>query len=462
MKFEELSLKPEILKALVELGYSEATEIQSKCIPIVLSGKDIVGQSQTGSGKTAAFGVPMLNVLTPGKGIQAIVLTPTRELAVQVFDNIRSMGKYTGLKMACVYGGVSLEPQTDALRRADIVIGTPGRVIDHLDRRSMNLTNVKYFVLDEADRMLEMGFVDDVVTILKHTPKDRQSLMFSATMPSQIRAIIQRYFNNPVPIKGQAQVDTKLLKQVYYNVKPEEKFSLLLYFLKKHQGISVVFCATREESDAVAANLEREGVNVMAIHGGLTQNKRLQVVEMLKSKKITTIVATDVAARGLDIKDVSHVYNYDVPKSAEDYTHRIGRTARAGESGDAITLLTHKDFDNFDRVLRDRSLKITKEQIPADMPMVRFDRGMARRSFGGHQGRNFTNRGGRPQGGRGRFGGGRGGGSSRSGGGGYNGHRDSEGGSSERRSEGRSEGGEGRSHGGGHPPRRGFSGHNRR
>ena len=398
MKFEELNLKPELLKAVLHMGFVDTTEIQSKCIPTIMGGKDLVGQSQTGSGKTAAFGLPILNSVVPGKGIQAIILTPTRELCVQIHDTMRTMGKFTGLRFASIYGGVGIGPQFDDLRKADIVIGTPGRVIDHLDRGSMKLDNVKFFVLDEADRMLEMGFIDDILNILKHTPRNRQSLMFSATMPGPIRTIIQRYFNNPIYIKGQTKVDTSLLKQVYYNINPEEKFSLLLYLLKKDLNVSLVFCATRQEVDVVTRNLAREGVKAMAIHGGLTQNKRLQVVEMLKKEQITVLVATDVAARGLDIRNVTHVFNYDVPKNSEEYTHRIGRTARAGESGDAITLLTQKDYNNFSNVLSDRAIKINKESLP-HFPTIKFDRSGPREHYVDdrrpqrpHQGRNFTNR----------------------------------------------------------------------
>jgi ATP-dependent RNA helicase DeaD len=402
MKFEQLNLRPELLRAIKELEFEDTMEIQSKCIPVVLSGKDVVGQSQTGSGKTAAFGLPILNNILVGKGVQAIILTPTRELCVQVHDTMKNMGKYTGLKMASVYGGVSIEPQIDAVRKSDIVIGTPGRVLDLLDRRTLNLTNIRYFVLDEADRMLEMGFIDDILKILDYTPRNRQSLMFSATMPTQIKKIIQRYFKNPIYIKGQTQVDTKLLKQVYYNIKPEEKFSLLVHLLKKNQGVSMIFCATREEVDIVTFNLERQNIKVMAIHGGLTQNKRLQVVEMLKKEHISVLVATDVAARGLDIRNVTHIYNYDVPKSPEEYIHRIGRTARAGESGEAITLLAYRDYDNFNRVLSDRTLNISKEVSP-HVPMVRFERRVQmnrhndhimRQTHGHqqHQGRNFTDR----------------------------------------------------------------------
>jgi ATP-dependent RNA helicase DeaD len=417
MKFEELKLRAELLKSVAQMGFTDTTEIQSKCIPTILDGKDIVGQSNTGSGKTAAFGLPILNSVAQGKGIQAIILTPTRELCVQIHEQMKIMGKFTGLRLASVYGGVGIGPQFDELKRAEIVIGTPGRIMDHMERGSLKLDHIKFFVLDEADRMLEMGFVDDILMILKHTPKNRQSLMFSATMPGPIKAIIQKHFNNPVHIKGQVHVDTSLLKQVYYNIRPEEKFSLLLYFLKKDENISLVFCATRQEVDVVTRNLAREGIKAMAIHGGLTQNKRLQVVEMLKKEHITVLVATDVAARGLDIKNVTHVFNYDVPKNSDEYTHRVGRTARAGEKGEAVTLLTQKDYNNFSSVLSDRTIKVVKGELPK-FPIIKFERNGPRERYDS-----------RPQGG---FRGGGRGGNSRG-----------QGRSSEGRSFGRSENSEG-------------------
>jgi ATP-dependent RNA helicase DeaD len=387
MRFEEINLRPEIL------GFEETTEIQSKCIPEVLKGKDLVGQSQTGSGKTAAFGLPILNSIMPGMGIQAIILTPTRELGVQVHEALVSFAKFTHLRMACVYGGVGLGPQVDALRNADLVVGTPGRVLDHLERRTMNLSKVKFFVLDEADRMLEMGFIDDVKKILSQTPRDKQSLLFSATMPTQIRNIIAHNFRNPQVIKGQVHVDRSLLRQVYYNIRPEEKFSLLVHLLKSQQGVSLIFCATRNEVDVVERNLKNNGIKAMAIHGGLTQSKRLQVVDMLKNEETKVLVATDVAARGLDIKNITHVYNYDLPNGPEDYTHRIGRTARAGEDGDAITLLTQNDYGKFQTILNDRTIKVNKLDTP-QFQMLRFER--HRSGFGGRpQGRSYGRPGGR-------------------------------------------------------------------
>jgi ATP-dependent RNA helicase DeaD len=399
MKFEELKLRPELLRSVKELGFAETTEIQEKCIPVIMSGKDIVGQSQTGSGKTAAFGLPMLNTLNAGNGVQAIILTPTRELCVQVYDALKSFSKYTYTRIACVYGGVSIGPQIDDLKRADIVVGTPGRTLDHLDRRSLSLDKVKYFVLDEADKMLEMGFIDDIRTILKHTPRDRQSLMFSATIPTQIKGIIAQHFHNPVYIKGQARVDVGFLRQVYYSIQPNEKFSLLVHLLKAEHGISLIFCATRQEVDLVASNLTNNGVKALAIHGGLTQAKRLHVVDMLKKEHVRIVVATDVAARGLDIRNITHVFNYDLPKTADEYIHRIGRTARAGEKGDAITLLTHADYDKFGKIQSDRTLKIERLEPPR-FPIILFRRMQERPSFGRpHQGRNFTNRESRPSGG---------------------------------------------------------------
>jgi ATP-dependent RNA helicase DeaD len=387
MKFEELVLKPELQKAIHRLGFVEATEIQAKTIPAVMSGKDIVGQSQTGSGKTAAFGLPILNNIEAGNGIQAIILTPTRELCVQVHDTLKSMAQFTRIKMVSVYGGVGIGPQIDALKHADIVVGTPGRVLDHLDRQTMNLSKIRYFVLDEADRMLEMGFIDDIKLILRSIPANKQSLLFSATMPTPIKTIVQHNFKNPLFIIGQKHVDNALLKQTYYNIQPNEKFGLLVHLLNEKQGIALVFCATRHEVDAVNDNLKKQGMKTVAIHGGLTQNKRLHTVELIKKEHVKVLVATDVAARGLDMRNVTLVFNYDLPKSSEDYTHRIGRTARAGDEGEAITLLTHTDYGNFSKILSDRTLKIEKAELPK-FEMIRFERSRGpRQSFGRPQGR---------------------------------------------------------------------------
>ncbi len=365
MKFEELNLKPLTLKKIKEEGFLEPTEIQEKCIPEIKKGRDVVGQAMTGSGKTVAFSIPIIESVSSGKGVQALVLTPTRELCVQVADTFHKFGRELGVHATAIYGGVGMEPQYHALKHADVVIATPGRLMDHMRRNSIKLSGLRFLVLDEMDKMLDMGFVDDVDTIVRNIPKNRQTMLFSATMPQSISSLIHKYLNNPEILRAQIKVDKSLLKQVYYVVEQHEKFSLLVHLLKhKTTGFALVFCGTRHQVDAITRNLQKNGINSMAIHGGLTQNKRMHALNSLKSADIDVLVATDVAARGLDIKNVTHVYNFDAPKTSEEYTHRIGRTARAGQAGDAITLLCHRDFENFDRVLRDRTIEVIKEELP--------------------------------------------------------------------------------------------------
>jgi ATP-dependent RNA helicase DeaD len=385
MKFHDLGLSPQLLKAVDELGFARATPIQMKCIPLIREGKDVAGQSGTGSGKTAAFGLPMLEVVQPKHGIQALILTPTRELCVQVNDSLRGFGRYVHIKTIAIFGGVGIGPQIEKLQLVEIVVGTPGRILDHLERGTLKLSHVKIFVLDEADKMFEMGFIEDVERIMSQLPKQRQTLLFSATLPSSVTALITKHLHHPIIIKTHVHVDKSLLRQVYYNIRQHEKFSLLVHLLKhKTPGLAMVFCATRRETDIVARNLQQNGVKAMAIHGGLSQNKRLHVLEQLKREHIDVMVATDVAARGLDIKNISHVYNYDVPNTSEEYVHRIGRTARAGAEGDAVTLLTERDYDNFNNVLSDRSLHIERAE-PPQFERARFFRGERYRGgFKGH------------------------------------------------------------------------------
>jgi ATP-dependent RNA helicase DeaD len=393
MELEELNLKPQLLKAVAGMGYTSPTPIQEQCIPQINNGKDVVGQSSTGSGKTAAFALPILNKIEMGKGVQALILTPTRELCVQVTESIMEFGRHLHVRTASVYGGVGINPQIKQIQFADIVIGTPGRIQDHMERRTINFDKVKFLVLDEADRMLDMGFIRDVERIVRSIPKERQTLLFSATISSDIRDIIHRFQKDPVFIKGETHVDKTLLKQVYYDVKIFEKFSLLVHLIKsKPDGLAMVFCGTRREVDVLVRNLKNLSVHAMAIHGGLTQSQREVALDALRDGKINVLVGTDVAARGLDIKNVTYIYNYDVPKTSEEYVHRIGRTARAGEQGDAVTLLTDRDHDNFSRVLSDRSLDIVKEALPEfeRVPLNRGDsdsRSDRGRSFGDRNGR---------------------------------------------------------------------------
>ncbi|HLC63354.1 MAG TPA: DEAD/DEAH box helicase [Candidatus Nanoarchaeia archaeon] len=365
MKFEEFGLKPSLLEQLHKHGFTDATSIQEKVIPEIHKGKDVVGQSETGSGKTIAFNLPILDKIVKGKGVQVLVLTPTRELCVQVKDAFELFGRGIGLHVGAVYGGVGINPQFNEFRRAEVIVATPGRLMDHLKRGSFNTKHIKFLVLDEVDKMCEMGFVEDVESIINQLPKQRQTLLFSATIPENVKGIIHRYLHNPVMLKTKTSVDKSLLKQSYYEVKEYERFSLMVHFLNKHnKGLSLVFCATRHQVDSLSYNLQKNGVNAMAIHGGLSQNRRDFALDSLKKQHIQVLVATDVAARGLDIKNVVYVYNYDVPKTSEDYVHRIGRTARAGESGEAITFLSNKDHDNFRNVLRDRSLDIPRIDVP--------------------------------------------------------------------------------------------------
>ncbi|MBI5797915.1 DEAD/DEAH box helicase [Candidatus Woesearchaeota archaeon] len=389
MSIEDLQLQAEILRAIKALGFTEATSIQQRCIPEIRAGRDLVGQSSTGSGKTAAFGLPLLEKIQPGQGLQLLILTPTRELCVQVSEALRDFSKFTHIRTVSVFGGVGIGPQIDAIKKADIVVGTPGRILDHMERRTIHFGKTRYVVLDEADKMFEMGFVEDVERIISQVPKERQTLLFSATISTSINHLIKKFLRNPVTIKSETQVAKHLLKQTYYVVKKQEKFSVLTHFAKQnHNGLSIVFCGTRHGVDQVARNLKSQGIKAMAIHGGLTQNKRMHALDQLKKENIHILVATDVAARGLDIKHVAFVYNYDVPKTAEEYVHRIGRTARAGAEGDAITLLSENDYENFNRVLSDKTLHIKKGALPhfEKVAFKREDMGRAggeRGSFGG-------------------------------------------------------------------------------
>lgn len=392
MKFEELNLDNNLVKAVEELGYESPTSIQEKSIPFIKEGNDVVAQSETGSGKTAAFGLPILEKITQGNGLQCVIIAPTRELAEQITKEINKFSKYKRVLTLSVYGGVSINPQIEKLRRADIVIATPGRLNDHIQRRTINLNHVKFLVLDEADKMFEMGFIDDIKTIIQNLPKDRQTLLFSATISREIMQLASHYMKNPVSIKTKVYVDKSSLKQEYYNVQTRDKFSFLLHVIKQENpNLAIVFCGTRHTADLVSKNLYKNGVNCMALHGGFSQNKRNQIISNFHSGKIHVLIATDVAARGLDIKNVTHIINYDIPKTSQEYVHRIGRTARAGKSGKAISLLAERDHDNFRRVLEDRSLVIESLQTP-DFQRVPFvvklntDHGNFRSRSDGHGG----------------------------------------------------------------------------
>jgi ATP-dependent RNA helicase DeaD len=365
--FKNLGLSRELFSTIELLKFTKPTEIQEKSIPHIVKGKDVIGESATGSGKTLAFGCGIVECSTPGKGVQAVVLTPTRELAEQVKNSIKQLSRDKKLRITAIYGGVSINPQISDLRSTDVVVATPGRMLDHLQRGTLNLSKVKLVVLDEADRMLDMGFIDDVEKIIKKCHSRQQTLFFSATISHEIRRLSNKYMNNAVKISAVQHVDPNKLKQVYYDISRNKKLSLLVQLLK-HESVSqaMVFCNTRKTTDFVAKNLKVNGVKAVAIHGGLTQNKRMRMMKTFDDKAAAVLVCTDVAARGLHIEDVSHIYNYGIPMDAKDYVHRIGRTARAGEEGEAINLISDIDYDNFSKVLRTYSkFKIDKMETPA-------------------------------------------------------------------------------------------------
>ncbi len=352
MKFQEMKIDQKVLSAINDLKFANPTEIQEKSLPVALSGKDLIAQSMTGSGKTLVFGVPIIQNIEHGKGIQALVIAPTRELANQISQDIRKLSKYKRVEICEVFGGVSIEPQISALRRAEVVVGTPGRILDHMSRGTIFFRNLKILVLDEADRMLDMGFIDDIEDIIRNLPKKRQTMLFSATIPDEIMRIVHRYMQHPEKISAQKHVAKHLLRQFYYDTKSEYKISLVYNLLEKEKpDLAIIFCGTRTTTDVVAENLQRLGIEAKAIHGGHQQSKRTKVLEGFHEGKIHVLVATDVAARGLDIKNVTHVFNFDIPKTVDEYTHRIGRTARIGKEGKAISLLAKQDHEHFRKIM---------------------------------------------------------------------------------------------------------------
>ncbi len=404
--FKKLNIPDYILKVIEQDKFEKPSEIQEKAIPLVLAGKDVIGESATGSGKTLAFGCGIIKNCENLGVVQAMVLVPTRELAEQVSKSLKHFSMNKHLEITEVYGGVSILPQISKLRKADIVVGTPGRILDHLQRGTLRLGDVKLLVLDEADRMLDMGFIYDVEKIIKQCPENRQTLLFSATISREISNISEKFMQNPVKVSAEPQVDPSKLKQYYYDVEDSMKFSLLVHLLKhEHPGLIMVFCNTQRNTDFVARNLANQGIEAVGIHGGLSQDKRNRVMQMFHSNNVCVLVCTDVAARGLDIKGVSHVYNYDIPNEASQYVHRIGRTARAGKEGIAVNILASRDYDNFGSIKKHYfDYDIEKKELPEfERVFIKFKdsnfrrdnrsggRFGGRRSFsrGGDRGRNF-------------------------------------------------------------------------
>ncbi len=363
--FKNLGISEPVLRSIKDEKFESPSEIQGKSIPLILAGKDVIAGSATGSGKTLAFASGIIQSSEKGRGLQALVLVPTRELAEQVAKALTKFSKYRPLGIIAVYGGVGINPQIQGLRTADVVVGTPGRILDHIGRNTIRLGRVKTLVLDEADRMFDMGFKDDVERIIRKCPEERQTLLFSATITKDVVRLSRSHMKNPLQVSVESYVDPKKLVQTYYDVSDDLKFNLLVHLLKhENSNLVMVFCNTKRNTDKVAKNLRFANMDAMAIHGGLTQGKRNNVMERFHSGKSCVLVCTDVAARGLDIQGVSHVYNYDIPRESKQYIHRIGRTARAGAEGKAINILSSKDYDNFSQVLKEYDVEIAEETMP--------------------------------------------------------------------------------------------------
>ncbi len=366
--FEDLSLSPQVMKAINELGFTELFPIQAQAILPLLDGKDVIGQAQTGTGKTAAFGIPMIERLDARSNcVQALVLTPTRELAVQVADHMGKFGKYAGFRVLPIYGGESIQKQILALQRGvHIVVGTPGRMIDLMERGSLNLSHVKILVLDEADRMLDMGFIEDIDYILRRLPTNRQTSLFSATIDNTVMSVCNRYMRNPeLILVSKDEIALTQINQYYVVVNPANKFETLCNILdENHIGRAIVFCRTRTDTSRVADKLRERRYDAKALHAGFTQAQRDFVTNMFRQGRLRLLVATDVAARGLDIEGITHIINYDVPSEAPVYFHRIGRTARMGKEGTAITLVGYGELTELENI---RALtKTTMEELEED------------------------------------------------------------------------------------------------
>jgi ATP-dependent RNA helicase RhlE len=367
---------PELMRAIADQGYTEPTPIQSQAIPVILSGRDLLGAAQTGTGKTAGFTLPLLQRLAPYASksfspalhpTRCLILTPTRELAIQVYESVKVYGKYIALKPFVVYGGVNINPQIAEMRKGvEILVATPGRLLDLIGQKSVDLGKIQILVLDEADRMLDMGFIPDIKRIINLIPKARQTLLFSATFSDEIRKLSTQFLNDPATVEvARRNMPVELIGQTVHLVDSKRKREMLSCLVKTNNWSQVlVFCKTKHGANRLASQLERDGINASAIHGNKSQNARIEALESFKAGKVRVLVATDIAARGLDIEALPHVVNFDMPSVPEDYVHRIGRTGRAGAEGEAVSLVCREDEGLLDAIEKLIKRKIDRKAVP--------------------------------------------------------------------------------------------------
>lgn len=383
VRFDELNILPQILKGIKDMGFEEATPIQAQAIPVVMSGRDVIGQAQTGTGKTAAFGIPMLQKVDPSlKKTQVIVLSPTRELAIQVAEELHNLCKYLhGIKILPVYGGQDISKQIRSLKGGvQIIVGTPGRVMDHLRRKTIRCDYVHTIVLDEADEMLNMGFREDIETVLEYIPEERQTVLFSATMPKPILDITKKYQTDAVTIKVvKKELTVSNIEQFYYDVKRKDKVDVLTRLLDYHNPkVSIVFCNTKKQVDELSRELSARGYFAEGLHGDMKQVQRDRVMANFRKGKTDILIATDVAARGIDVDDVEAVFNFDIPQDDEYYVHRIGRTGRAGRTGKAFSFVKGKEVYKLKDIMRYCKTKIYAQPIPSseDVAQIKAEKVM--------------------------------------------------------------------------------------
>lgn len=369
IKFTDLDLSPAVLKAIEDMGFENPSEIQAESIPTVLDGFDMIGQAQTGTGKTCAFGAPIISKVDPNnKHVQAIILTPTRELAIQIYEELKRLSKHTKIRSIPIYGGQPMDKQISELKRGvSIVVGTPGRVLDHIKRKTLKLSHANFLVLDEADEMLNMGFIDDIETIINSTNEERQTLLFSATMPRQIQKLAEKYLK---PDTKHIQILKKSLtvskiEQFYYEIQNNARLETLCRILDADAPESaIIFCRTKKGVDELVSSIQAKGFVIEGMHGDMKQTQRMSTLRKFKSGNLNFLAATDVAARGIDVENITHVINYDLPQDTESYVHRIGRTGRANKSGTALSLVTRKEISKLRQIEKEIKTKITKKQVP--------------------------------------------------------------------------------------------------